>query len=131
MNAVCDHDRFPSGDAAIPRFREAGDVTLDLLHRDGRVEDRWLGLSPRQFALLWRLAERPGEPVSDASLLADVWRIGSAPGTESIAARIARVRARLEPFGLACLIAEHRDGGYVLDVPPAAGLWHRIGAGAG
>ncbi len=60
MNAIPDQDRFPRSDVTIPRFREAGDVTLDLAHRDARVEDRWLALHPREFALLWRLAERPG-----------------------------------------------------------------------
>ncbi|WP_051221093.1 winged helix-turn-helix domain-containing protein [Erythrobacter cryptus] len=103
----------------MPRFREAGDVTLDLLHRDGRVVDSWLGLHPREFALLWRLAEQPGVCVSRKQLLADVWRIRYEPQTNSLAVHVARVRAKLEPFGLARLIATHPAGGYFLD--PASG----------
>lgn len=109
---------FPDGDALIPRFREAGDVTLDLFHRDGRVEDRWLGLHPREFELLWRLSEQPGEPLTRRQLLADVWRISFEPETNSVAVHVARVRAKLEPFGLARILATHAEGGYYLDVPP-------------
>lgn len=102
----------------MPRFREAGDVTLDLFHRDGRVEDRWLGLHPREFELLWRLAEQPGRQLTRRQLLADVWRISFEPETNSLAVHVARVRAKLEPFGLARILATHPDGGYFLDAPP-------------
>lgn len=122
MNAVTPSQPLPGAPETalmMPRFREAGDVTLDLLHRDGRVVDSWLGLHPREFALLWRLAEQPGVCVSRKQLLADVWRIRYEPQTNSLAVHVARVRAKLEPFGLARLIATHPAGGYFLD--PAAG----------
>ncbi len=109
---------FPDGDTLIPRFREAGDVTLDLLHRDGRVDDRWLSLHPREFELLWRLAEDPGKRLSKRRLLADVWRISYEPETNSVAVHVARVRAKLAPLGLAGILATHSDGGYYLDAPP-------------
>lgn len=122
MNAVPAHHRFPESTAMMPRFREAGDVTLDLFHRDGRVDDRWLALHPREFALLWRLAQQPGERITRQQLLAEVWRIHFEPETNSVAVHVARVRAKLEPFGLVRLIGTHPDGGYFLDVPPSAGL---------
>ena len=122
MNAVPSHNQFPASDMMMPRFREAGDVTLDLFHRDGRVDDRWLALHPREFALLWRLAEQPGERISRQQLLAEVWRIHFEPATNSVAVHVARVRAKLEPFGLARLIGTHPDGGYFLDAPPTTGL---------
>ena len=122
MNALSSHDQFPDRDVMIPRFREAGDVTLDLFHRDGRVDDRWLALHPREFALLWRLAQQPGERLTRQQLLAEVWRIHFEPETNSLAVHVARVRAKLEPFGLGRLIGTHPDGGYFLDAPPAAGL---------
>lgn len=122
MNAPRPFGQFPDHDVMIPRFREAGDVTLDLFHRDGRVDDRWLALHPREFALLWRLAEQPGQPITRQQLLAEVWRIHFEPETNSLAVHVARVRAKLEPFGLARLIGTHPDGGYFLDAPPAAGL---------
>jgi DNA-binding response OmpR family regulator len=131
MNAILSSDQFPASDVMIPRFREAGDVTLDLFHRDGRVVDLWLGLHPREFALLWRLAQQPGERMTKRQLLAEVWRIHFEPETNSVAVHVARVRAKLEPFGLARLIQTHPGGGYFLDAPPAAGLACHAGADAG
>ncbi|MEO0463142.1 MAG: winged helix-turn-helix domain-containing protein [Pseudomonadota bacterium] len=109
---------FPDSDTLIPRFREAGDVTLDLLHRDGRVEDQWLALHPREFELLWRLAQEPGKRLTRKQLLEDVWRIQYEPETNSLAVHVARVRAKLQPFGLARILATHAEGGYYLDTPP-------------
>jgi DNA-binding response OmpR family regulator len=60
VNAILSASRFQRSDEMIPRLREAADMTLDLFHRDGRAEDCWLGLHPREFALIWRLAEHPG-----------------------------------------------------------------------
>jgi DNA-binding response OmpR family regulator len=54
------------------------------------------------------------------ALLADVWRIHIEPETNSLAVHVARLRAKLEPFGLARLIATHPEGGYYLDTPPAS-----------
>ena len=95
----------------LPRFREAGDATLDLLHRDGRVEDRWLGLHPHEFELLWRLAERPVERLTKRQLLAEVRRICHMPETNSVAVHFARIRAKLETFGLSHKLVTHPNGG--------------------
>jgi two-component system, OmpR family, response regulator len=131
VSAIPSPAEFSDSDVMIPRFREAGDVTLDLFHRDGRIDDRWLALHPREFALLWRLAEQPGERMTRQQLLAEVWRIHFEPETNSLAVHVARVRAKLEPFGLGRLIGTHPEGGYFLDVPPAAGLACLAGAHAG
>lgn len=112
---------FPEEDALIPRFREAGDVTLDLFHRDGRVDDRWLGFHPREFELLWRLAETPGERITRRQLLRDVWRIDFEPETNSVAVHVARVRSKLGSFGLASMVATHPEGGYFLNATPHPG----------
>lgn len=119
MNAVLPSDQFADIDLSGPRFREAGDVTLDLFHRDGRVEDLWLGLQPRDFALLWRLAQRPGEPVAPSQLVAEAWRLHAEPACHSLAGHLARVRAKLESVGLAQLVRTNGAGEYFLDVPPA------------
>ena len=121
MNTNPAYNIFPEDDALIPRFREAGDVILDLLHRDGRVEDRWLNFHPREFELLWRLAHEPGKRLSKQQLLADVWRITFEPETNSLAVHVARIRAKLQPFGLAQILVTHPDGGYLLDAPADPG----------
>jgi DNA-binding response OmpR family regulator len=121
MNSTAASSTFPNDDSMIPRFRVAGDVTLDLFHRDGRVDDRWVGFHPREFELLWRLAQQPGERMSRRQLLRDVWRIDFEPETNSVAVHVARVRSKLEPFGLSSILATHPEGGYYLNAPPEPG----------
>ncbi|XUU60946.1 winged helix-turn-helix domain-containing protein [Erythrobacter sp. HA6-11] len=101
----------------MPRFMEAGDVTLDLFHRDGRVQDKWLHLHPREFALFWRMAESPGEALTRQQLLEDVWRINFDPETNSLAVHISRLRSKLEPFKLDHMVETLPDGGYRLNAP--------------
>ncbi|MDA9918624.1 winged helix-turn-helix domain-containing protein [Erythrobacter sp.] len=120
MNSSAVYSIFPDNETLIPRFREAGDVVLDLVHRDGRVEARWVGFHPREFELLWRLAEEPGRRLTKKQLLADVWRLDFEPETNSIAVHVARVRAKLSLFGLEAILATHPDGGYLLDACPGA-----------
>ena len=117
---------FPDGDTLIPRFREAGELTLDLFHRDGRVADRWLRLQPREFELLWRLAARPGERHSRLQLLADETPTDLDPQANSVALRVALLRAKLAPFGLARMLATHPEGGYFLDIAPDGGSFRLI-----
>ena len=103
----------------IARHIQAGPLRLDLFHRDAALADRWLALHPREFALLWRLAETPGRTVSQRALLADVWRLSIEPGTNRVAVHVARLRGKLAVVGLDRLIAT--DGaGYRLD--PASAL---------
>ena len=108
----------------LPRERTAGPVTLDLLHRDARAGPRWLALHPREFALLWRLAERPGERVSRARLLRDVWRLEFEPGTNSVEVHVSRLRAKLAAAGAEGLVETDPRGGYRLSrssADPAGG----------
>jgi two-component system, OmpR family, response regulator len=131
VNAILPGGGCPDQASMIPRFCTVGDLTLDLFHRDGRIADSWLGLHPREFALVWRLAQQPGVRMTRRQLLAEVWRIHFDPETNSVAVHVARVRAKLEPFGMARLIATHRDGGYYLDHPIEDGEIVRVGAGRG
>lgn len=122
MNAPLPSVHFPDAAGIGPRFREAGELTLDLFHRDGRVDDIWLGLLPEEFAVLWRLAERPGERLAAVQLDAEVWQIPRGPDHGGLAGQIARMRAKLSAAGVAYLLCTDGDGRFFLDVPPAAGL---------
>ncbi len=115
MNALPPRGLVTAGDVADSRFREAGDVTLDWVHRDGRVAEGWLGLDPHEFALLWRLAKHPGERVTRAQLLADVVPTPFAAETGRIAVDMPNLCAKLDAFGLSQLVAGDDDEGYVLD----------------
>ena len=117
MNALSISDSFRSGDLSASRFREAGDVTLDLAHRDGRVEDKWLGLQPPEFALLWRLAEEPGWPVSDGDLAVAMGYSSRESGHKWLVSCAAEVERRLKALDVVGLVEAHPDGGWVLTLP--------------
>ena len=105
----------------IARHRQAGPVTLDLYHRDGRLGGSWLGLHPREFKLLWRLAEPPLRRVSKRELLSDVWRLDHVPETNSLEVHVSRLRAKLAVAGLGWLVRTCEGGGYCLGDNSAAG----------
>jgi|GEM_PF-280446 len=98
----------------LPRWRSVGPLTLDLFHRDARRGTRWLGLQPREFGVLWRLADRPGASVTRWQLLRDVWRIRHDPETNSVEVHVSRLRAKLAGMGCPELVATVPGGGYRL-----------------
>lgn len=117
MSLTARHSQWLAGDEMLPRFRELGYLTLDLFHRDGRVDDRWVGFHPREFEMLWLLGDQPGTVFTKRELLSEVWRIHHLPETNSLAVHVSRIRAKLEPFGLAYMLRTNPGGGYFLDAP--------------
>ena len=101
----------------LPRYRGYGPLRLDLLGRDGFVDEKPLGLHPREFALLWRLLEAPGEQVDKTALLRDVWHLKHVPETNSIAVHASRLRSKLEYVGLAGMVQTAASGGYFIASP--------------
>ena len=103
----------------LPRWRNLGPLTLDLFHRDARHGARWLALHPREFGVLWRLSDTPGERVTRRDLLRDVWRIQHDPETNSVEVHISRLRSKLAHAGCAHLVQTAAEGGYMLspDMP--------------
>ncbi len=106
----------------MPRHVRARPVMLDLFYRDGNVAGDWLGLHPREFKLLWRLANSPRQRLSRRQLLAEVWRIDQDPETNRVEVHMGRVRAKRHVFGLSWLIATDPAGGYLLDADTTAML---------
>ena len=104
----------------LPRYRGYGPLRLDLLGREGFVGGKALGLHQREFALLWRLLEAPGEQVDKIALLRDVWHLNHMPETNSIAVHASRLRSKLEFVGLAGIVQTAPSGGYFI-APPVAG----------
>lgn len=100
--------------ALLPRWMQAGPVRLDLFHRDAHAAGRWLALHPREFEVLWFLAERAPEPVAQARLLREVWRLEFDPETNRVAVAVCRIRAKLRAVGLRGLIATVPERGYRL-----------------
>ena len=106
--------RLAAARECLPRRRELGPLILDLLYRDARAGGGWLALHPREFELLWRLAQRPGERVSRTRLLRDVWRLDFEPGTNSVEVHVSRLRAKLSAAGIEGLVETDPQGGYRL-----------------
>lgn len=102
----------------LPRYRRIGDLELDLLAREAYGRGKPLNLNPREFALIWRLSDNPGQPVSKQVLIHDVWRMGFVPETNSIAVHMSRLRRKLGFVDLSNLIATASAGGYCLALPP-------------
>ena len=98
----------------LPRWRDTGPLTLDLFHRDARLGTRWLSLHPREFGVLWRLADTPGERVTRKQLLEDVWRLSHEPETNSVEVHISRLRSKLALAGCEGLVETVPQGGYRL-----------------
>jgi len=105
---------------AMPRHRNAGPALLDLFYRDAQIDGTWLGLHPREFALLWRLAETPHRRVSRRELLADVWRLDHVPETNSLEVHVSRLRAKLAISHCGWLVQTHPEGGYQLGIGTVA-----------
>ncbi len=112
--------RLEGAGQALPRRRRVGPVMLDLLHRDGAIDGKRLGLHPREFALLWRLAETPRRRVTRRELLADVWRLEHMPETNSLEVHVSRLRAKLAISGASWLVETDPQGGYRIGTRPGA-----------
>lgn len=97
----------------MPRTRQFGQLRLDLFAREAFAGERRLGLHPREFALLWRLTDTPGQPVLKRALIRDVWRMAHVPETNSLAVHVYRLRAKLTPAGLEWMVRTTIDGGYL------------------
>jgi DNA-binding response OmpR family regulator len=95
---------FVGGESWLPRFRVLGDLTLDLFHHDGRVEDRWLALDPAEFELLWRLAKDPQRCLSERVLA------GWAREQPSVELAIQRLGAKLARHHLGSVLVRHDEG---------------------
>jgi two-component system, OmpR family, response regulator len=88
MDAVCRR-------VQKPWVTKLGDLEIDLRGRVVRAAGRRLDLTARELALLARLAEKPGECVPRATLLADVWNLEFDPGSGVIDFHVSRLREKL------------------------------------
>ncbi len=102
----------------IPRVRPAGPAELDLILRDAMVAGRRAGLFPREFALLWRLAEDAGQPVAGDTLRRDVLDLRFRPETNALQVHISRLRRKLRIAGAGSPIETLPGGGYRLAGEP-------------
>jgi DNA-binding response OmpR family regulator len=89
----------------------AGELVLDLQHREARIGGSACSLSERELRLLRYLVEHAGEVVSREQLLSEVWGYTFAPGSNIVDVYVARLRRKL---GRPELIETVRNAGYCL-----------------
>jgi DNA-binding response OmpR family regulator len=74
---------------------QSGPLELDRRTQMVRIDGARIELTLREYALLARLAECPGESVSRPALLADVWNTTVDPGSGVIDVHVSRLRDKL------------------------------------
>jgi two-component system KDP operon response regulator KdpE len=76
---------------------EAGDFHIDIPTRSVRVKDREVHLTPKEFDLLFYLANHPGKVLTHRTLLAAVWGGNSVEQPEYLRVFVGHLRKKLEP----------------------------------
>ena len=83
--------------ATGPGGRAVGGLALDRAGRRAVVGGRAVDLSPREYALLDRLARTPGRPVRHEELIAHVWGRPDSAYRERLRSFVKLLRRKIEP----------------------------------
>ena len=102
------------GDVGLVRLRVA-DLEMDLIERTVRCEGRLVDLVPREFKLLEYFMRRPGQTVTRAMLLEDVWNFQPPAYTNVVDVQIGNLRRKLDPSGTRRVIVSVRSVGFKLN----------------
>ena len=101
------------GDTGVIRLR-VGDLEMDLIERTVRREGKLIDLLPMEFKLLEYFMRRPGQTVTRAMLLEDVWNLQPPAYTNVVDVQIGNLRRKLDPTGNRRLIVSVRSVGFKL-----------------
>jgi two-component system, OmpR family, response regulator len=102
------------GDMGVIRLR-VGDLEMDLIDRIVRYEGRLVDLVPREFKLLEYFMRRPGETVTRAMLLEEVWNFQPPAYTNVVDVQIGNLRRKLDPTSNRRVIVSVRSVGFKLN----------------
>ena len=100
------------GQAGVSTQVTCGNITMNRMSREAKVNDRKLNLTPKEFTLLEFFVSHRGTAVSRAELLEKVWRIDFETGTNIVDVNVARLRAKLTALESTCSIDAERGVGY-------------------
>ena len=101
-------------DVGLIRLR-VGDLEMDLIDRTVRYEGRLVDLVPREFKLLEYFMRRPGQTVTRAMLLEDVWNFQPPAYTNVVDVQVGNLRRKLDPTGDRRVIVSVRSVGFKLN----------------
>ncbi len=103
------------GDARLTRL-QVGPLEMDLVERSVRCDGKAVDLLPREFTLLEYFMRRPGQVVTRAMLLEDVWNFNFMAQTNVVDVQIGNLRRKLDPTGARRFIVNIRAVGFKLNV---------------
>ena len=101
-------------DVGLIRLR-VGDLEMDLIDRTVRYKGRLVDLVPREFKLLEYFMRRPGQTVTRAMLLEDVWHFQPPAYTNVVDVQVGNLRRKLDPTGDRRVIVSVRSVGFKLN----------------
>jgi len=96
-----------------------GDLVIDVARRRARRGTREIAFTATEFAFLLHLARRPGQVVTRADLLANVWDDQRPTYSNIIDVYASRVRRKVDEGEEVALFKTLRGAGYVLEAPEA------------
>jgi two-component system OmpR family response regulator len=102
------------GHVGVIRLR-VGDLEMNLIDRTIRFEGKLVDLVPMEFKLLKYFMRRPGQTVTRAMLLEDVWNFQPPAYTNIVDVQIGNLRRKLDPTGNQRVIVSVRSVGFKLN----------------
>jgi two-component system, OmpR family, response regulator len=94
---------------------QVGALEMDLVERTVQCDGRLVDLLPREFTLLEYFMRRPGQIVTRAMLLEDVWNFKFMAQTNVVDVQIGNLRRKLDPTGGRRFIVNIRAVGFKLN----------------
>jgi len=103
------------GDTEVVRLK-VGDLEMDLIERTVMREGKLVNLLPMEFKLLEYFMRHPGQTVTRAMLLEDVWNLQPPAYTNIVDVQIGNLRRKLDPADNRRFIVNVRSVGFKLNV---------------
>ncbi len=95
---------------------------MRLTNRTARRGDRLYYLRPCEFRLLKYMMERPGQVLTRAKLVEDVWNYKFVPETNLVDVHIGKLRRKIDGSNEAPMIRNVRGAGFILNATDEAAI---------